>query len=749
MRAFLRRRKWKKLLQKTGLFDEAYYFETYPDVRDAKMGAIEHYVKFGAGEGRNPSTGFDTNYYLDRYPDVLNASINPLVHYVLHGRAELRQPCANPLPDPEWRLVFPVHASPLVSIVVPVYNQFDYTYACLRSILLEITDVPYEIIVADDVSTDETREILRYFGHIKVVRHEHNLGFLHNCNRAAKQAAGRYVVFLNNDTRVRPGWLSSMTALMEHDATIGMTGSKLLYPDGRLQEAGGIVWRDASGWNFGRFDDAAKSAYNYVKETDYLSGASIMVRHDLWQEIGGFDERYAPAYYEDTDLAFEIRRRGFRVMYQPKSEVIHFEGITHGTDTSSGMKRHQLLNRETFLAKWKHELHAEHFANAEHVFLARDRTRRRPHVLFVDHYLPHYDQDAGSKAAFQYLKIMQGSGMQVHFIGDNFWHYPDTPYLEALTQQGIEVLYGNWYFEHWQEWIRENGKYFDYAVLSRPHIAVKYIDIVRQCSDAKIIYFGHDLHFLREKRQFEITGDQKHLEESRHWKAKELELIAKSDAGYFFSDAERDVLLAEVPTLNVDVVPLYIYDTFHEGSYAAGSRRDIMFVGGFAHQPNVDAVLWFVDAVWPRIKARFGDMRFFIVGSNPPDAVQALSNDAIVVTGYVSNETLAAYYNDCKMAVAPLRFGAGIKGKVVDALYHGVPLVTTSVGAEGLRDAAGVMEIADTPEAFAQTVSDLYADDMRLAERSRSGVEYCKQYFCEAYAREAMKKTITAFDAPQ
>lgn len=737
--------KWKRLLKNSWLFDEKFYLSTYPDVGYTKMDPVLHYLKYGAEEGRNPGPGFNTRFYLEIYPDVEKSQMNALVHYLLFGRAENRHPIPNPLPDPEWPLVFEQCTEPLVSIIIPVYNQFDYTYRCLRSILSHCTTYAYEVIVADDVSRDLTTAIGEYVRNITVIRNERNLGFLLNCNRAAERARGKYILLLNNDTRVMPGWMESLVESAESDDSVGMVGSKLVYPDGRLQEAGGIIWNDASGWNYGRLDDPQKAEYNYVKEADYISGASLMIRHDLWKEIGGFDERYVPAYYEDTDLAFEIRKRGYRVVYQPESEVVHYEGISHGTDTGSGMKRHQVINHEKFYDKWKEVLRAGQFPNAENVFLARDRSRNKPHVLFVDHYLPHYDQDAGSKAAFQYLKILQGSGMQVHFIGDNFWHYPDTPYLEALTQMGIEVLYGNWYFEHWEEWVSDNGKYFDYVILSRPHIAVKYIDIIRRVSGAKIIYFAHDLHFLREERQYRITKDPKHLEESLYWKENEIDLISKADVGYFFSEAEKTVLEAEYGSLNVDVVPLFIYDRFIKPVFDPQHRRDIMFVGGFAHQPNVDAVLWFVEQIWPRVKNELNDVHFYIIGSNPPEPVQALECKDVTITGFISDETLERYYQTCRMVVAPLRFGAGIKGKVVDALYNGVPIVTTSIGAEGLYEAHKYMEIADESEKFALAIIKLYHNEERLKLHSNEGVEYCKHYFSEAYAKKAMSTAFKEF----
>lgn len=224
-------------------------------------------------------------------------------------------------------LVFPRYAEAQVSIIIPVYNQWKFTYRCLFSILKHTNNIKYEIIIADDVSSDETLNISDAVKNIKVIRNEKNLGFLLNCNNAAKHAQGKYILFLNNDTQVQQNWLDTLVELVESDETIGMVGSKLIYPSGRLQEAGGIIWNDGSGWNFGRLDNPNKPEYNYIKEVDYISGASIMLSKKLWNEVGGFDERYIPAYFEDTDLAFEVRKHGYKVMFQPKSIVVHFEGV--------------------------------------------------------------------------------------------------------------------------------------------------------------------------------------------------------------------------------------------------------------------------------------------------------------------------------------------------------------------------------------------------------------------------------------
>jgi GT2 family glycosyltransferase len=227
-------------------------------------------------------------------------------------------------------------------------------------VLLNTGGVPYNIIVADDKSDDETRNILAHVSGIRVVRNEKNLGFLRTCNRVSKHAAGKYLLFLNNDTNVQKGWLNSLFETMEYDERIGIVGAKLLFPDGRLQEAGGIVWSDGACWMYGRGDDPDRPEYNTLRETDYISGACLMIRKELWKKINGFDEQYAPAYYEDTDLAFAVRGLGYKVVYQPRSIVVHFEGASSGTDERSGIKHYQRINREKFFRKWERILKAEY-----------------------------------------------------------------------------------------------------------------------------------------------------------------------------------------------------------------------------------------------------------------------------------------------------------------------------------------------------------------------------------------------------
>lgn len=635
-------------------------------------------------------------------------------------------------------LAFPVFDGVTVSIVIPVYNQFDYTYNCLCTILRHTKDVSYEIILADDVSTDFTKNIEDIISHITVLHNTQNLGFLQNCNAAATKAKGKYIFFLNNDTQVQPGWLPPLVKILDEHADIGMTGSKLVYPDGRLQEAGGIFWWDGSAWNYGHGEDPDAPEFNYVKDVDYISGAAIMIRRELWEDIGGFDERFVPAYCEDADLAFAVRQKGYRVVYQPLSVVVHFEGVSNGRDVKKGVKRYQVENQQKFYEKWKNVLEEENFPSGEEVFWARDRSRTKKTILVIDHYVPQWDQDAGSRTTYSYLRLWLRMGLHVLFVGDNYARLE--PYATVLQQMGVEVLAGNhWSMTRFREWIKKNGRYLDYILLNRPHIAIKYIGCLRKETKAKIIYYGHDLHFLREQRQYETEKNPALLQSAAEWKEKEQALFTKADIIYAPGAYEKHVIQAMVPDKRVQAIPIYLYDKKEFSSYAASDvkgRDGLLFVGGFRHQPNADSIRWFIEEIHPMILDKCPMVRMYIVGSNPTPYIQSLASERIVVTGYVSDEELERLYKTCRVVVSPLRFGAGVKGKIVEAMRYGVPLVTTPVGAEGLPKADSCMAIADVGDAaaFAVKTLRLLEDDEAWRKQSVQEISYMKQYFTYEYA---------------
>ncbi len=630
-------------------------------------------------------------------------------------------------PEPIEPFSFPHVDDPVVSIIIPVFNHWATTYTCLRSLHATLGDLPAEIILADDGSSDETRRAGEIVAGMTIIADGTNRGFLRNCNNAAGFARGRYIYFLNNDTEVKAQAVQALVELLDAEPRTGLVGSKLIYPDGRLQEAGGIIWKDASGWNFGRLQDPDSAEFNYVRDVDYISGASIMVRASLWREIGGFDERYAPAYCEDSDFAFEVRKRGYGVRYQPRSVVVHYEGVSNGTDTSTGIKAYQVRNSNYLREKWRTVLERDHLPPGEDVFVARDRSRNKPCILVIDHYVPHFDKDAGSRTVWAFLRALIAMGFQVKFIGDNFFQHE--PYTSALQQAGIEVLHGPKYSQGWEQWLADNGRFIDVVLLNRPHIGPKYLAAIRATTKAKVLYYGHDLEYLREAKRAEVENDDELRRHAEALKLNEQQTMSRMDVVLTCSHSEAVTIRELCPGVQVECVPPYALDVDRAALFSKKERSGLLFVGGFSHRPNVDAVVNFMREAWPAIERAIPGVVFTIAGSNPSPEVLALASENVHVLGFVSDAKLLELYRTARLTVVPLRYGAGVKGKTVEAMAYGVPVVGTPIAFEGMEDIASYLHPLQQAEPMHRAVIELYDNDVALKSISARQREFVQGRF--------------------
>ena len=652
-----------------------------------------------------------------------------------------RHPVETVAPEQEWpHIVLPPSTAPVVSIIIPVHNQWAHTHACLQSIVRHEPDLAYEVILADDVSTDDTRYASRWVQNLIINRNAENLGFLRNCNAASLKARGEYFLLLNNDTEIQPHAITELLNVFRRHPDAGLVGSKLIYPDGRLQEAGGILWADGSAWNYGRGQNPLLPEFNYLRETDYCSGASIMVPRGLFAQLGGFDERYSPAYNEDSDLAFAVRDVGKKVYYQPASVVVHHEGVSHGTDVSQGVKARQVVNQQRFREKWHDVLERDHFPNAENVFRARDRSGSRKTILVIDHYVPQPDRDAGSRTMWCFLRLFVSMGMNVKFWPQNLYY--DKDYTPALEQQGIEVYSGPQFLERFEAWAKEYGPQLDYVLLSRPHIAVEFVAALRRHSKAKLLYYGHDLHHARMLHEFQVKGDPALQKQAIAMRTLEESLWRQVSTVYYPSPEETTVVAQACPGTTAHTVPPYFFDEHREPTPGPNGRKGILFVAGFGHPPNVDAAEWLVREIMPLVHREIADAHLWLVGSNPTPAVQQLASDVITVTGYVSDERLNEFYRNARVAVVPLRFGAGVKSKVVEAMHHGLPLVTTPTGAQGVVGLDLILPVSDSPERLAQEIVAMIRDDRRWREVAKAGQRYVATHFSQAAMRAAFAQDI-------
>lgn len=628
-------------------------------------------------------------------------------------------------PNAAIDFAFKESANPVISIIVPVYNEISQTIACLRSIYQQQVSVDYEVILADDCSPDPFHTALMDVPGLRYFRNEQNLHFLRNCNQNAAHARGDYLVFLNNDTIVKPGWMQTLYDSFFEHGNVGIVGSKLIFPDGKLQEAGGIIWEDASGWNWGRGQNPKHPLYNFVRDVDYVSGASFMIPKAIWDEVGGFSETLEKAYYEDTDLCFQLRQKGYRVLYQPASELIHIEGLSSGTDLGSGVKQYQIINQKTFQDRWAGAL-SGHWPNATTPLKASDRTRIG-HVLYIDAVTPEPNNDSGSIDAVNAMRILQTLGYRVHFVpGSNFAYWGEA--TTDLQQMGIECIYHPFYSDL-EAFIADRGDMFDYVVLSRPESADTFLDLVKdKLPSAKIIYNTVDLHFMRMERRAAEQSDPAVAAEAKDMKARELSYIDRSDAAIILSEVERDLLAqSEARRSKLWTIPLIREESRRLVTFE--QTQDIAFIGGYRHPPNVDAADWLMAEIWPAIREALPGVTLHICGSHMPDRFKDYAADDVKIRGFIPD--LDALLSGLRFTIAPLRFGAGLKGKVASSIGAGVPCIGTQIAFEGMAsDGLGAIKLlARTPEDFAERAASLYHDAEQWTKISKAGVDYHNQHY--------------------
>lgn len=660
---------------------------------------------------------------------------------------------------------------PLASIIIPVYNQKEYTIQCLDALRKHTPEDLYEIIVVDNCSTDGTHDYLMGIeGSVKVVTNRENQGFTVACNQGAREASGKFLVFLNNDTMPLKGWLTALLDTFKLGDDIAAVGSKLIYPDMKLQEAGGIIFNDGNGWNFGRGDIPDNGRYNRLIEVDYCSGASLAVRKELFEQAGGFDEIYAPAYYEDTDLCFSLREAGYRVLYQPESEIIHFEGKTAGVSTNSGFKRYQVINRDKFRKKWAHRLKDQGpspYEGAPKPFTA-DRERRlagfahhnrtnslegvcaeetseTKNFLIIDPFLPIYDKASGSFRLYQIVKILANTPrVHVTYIARH-GHHGDK-YVKLLTSMGVEVHHTDpekmFSFDLFIHKSSINLKYllakrhYDYAFLSFYEIATQYLPDIRLYSPStRVIIDTVDIHFLREMRQAELYSDDALLLKARNTQKNETDIYSRADALITVTEQDAEVIRPFLSDRSIYVIPNI--HPVRQGEINFKNRSGIIFIGNYYHPPNIDAVEYYLRDIHPKIQEKGLSIPVSIIGDGLPEQVKELGKGYkdITFTGWVPETR--PFLDSARISIAPLRYGAGMKGKVGEALAAGLPVVTTPIGAEGMGLTHGQdIMVAHSADEFAETITRLYEDSSLWASLSTNGIRFIESnYSTDAVAQ--------------
>mgnify|MGYP001827888182 FL=1 len=384
------------------------------------------------------------------------------------------------------------------------------------------------------------------------------------------------------------------------------------------------------------------------------------------------------------------------------------------------------------MSRWADEL-ATRYEGPPDLFLARDRGGRRGIVLVIDDKVPEYDRHAGALTVFQYLRLLAAEGFRVLYLPDD--GLAREPYTTELQQLGIEVLTGS--FDA-GAWFAEHGVHLDWVISARPYVTPRYLGHIRRRSRARVLYYPHDLHFLRERRRYETTGDPEALAEAARLREIETGIFRRVDVVLTPSTEEVPVIAELAPEAEIRVITPYFYRDRGPTPPAdppLAERRELIFIGAYDHLPNVDAAQLLVREIMPTVWARVPDATVALIGDFVPPEVAALAQERVTVTGYVPD--LAPWWARARMSVNPLRYGSGVKGKVVASLQAGIPVVTTPVGNEGIALEPGVAAlIGETPAELAALIISLFEEPDRLDALAAAGTAVISGRFSEAVARE-------------
>ncbi|GAB4304931.1 MAG: hypothetical protein Fur0025_46890 [Oscillatoriaceae cyanobacterium] len=632
------------------------------------------------------------------------------------------------------RIDIPYIESPEISIILVLYNRAELTLNCLSSILHN-NFKSLELIIVDNASTDNTQLLLKRIQGATILYNSENLHFIRACNQAVERARGEFLLFLNNDTQILGDSIAVAVETLKSYHDIGAVGGKIILPDGTLQEAGSIIWRDGSCLGYGRGNSPVAPEYMFRRSVDYCSAAFLLTRRDLFLGMGGFDEAYLPAYYEETDYCVKLWKAGKRVVYEPNVVLLHYEFAS--SSSREDATRLQVRNQRIFVEQHKDWLESQYLPNLENILFARTSPKQPgERILFIDDRVPHSFLGSGHPRGNFILSCMVTLGYAVTFYPMDVSHQNEAwAEVYADIPQSVEVMMGYGY-PKLAEFLQGRQGYYDAVFVSRPHN----MSILKSClkqnpnllSGSKIIYDAEALYCLREIEQMRLRGEEPSPEQIEQLIQEEVQLAAGCDRIISVSEQEKQQFV-ERGLSNTEVLGHAVSTSPTPNPF--DKRKDILFVGAIYEMdsPNADSVQWFAKDIFPKIQEKVGgEIELIIAGNNTVENlvedISQLGNSSIQMRGKVDD--LSHLYNNARLFVAPTRFAAGIPLKVYEAAASGIPIVTTSLIAKQLGWEHEVeLLVADNAEKFTAECVRLYQDEMLWKKLRQNAIKRVK-YEC-------------------
>jgi glycosyltransferase involved in cell wall biosynthesis len=552
------------------------------------------------------------------------------------------------------------------------------------------------------------------------------------CNAAADAARADFVVLWDGASRPQPGWLGALADSFGRFEGAGMAGALLLAADGRIAAAGAAILPDGRLAPLGAGEHPGDPAYASVRPVEALPLGAVMVPTSLWRRFGGLDESLGSPTSALADLALRLRAAGWSAVCQPFARLSARAPQAHDPGWVEAFGRWRLRQRRT--------------AGGNGLAAIGLAAVPPPRALFVDNLVPTPDRDAASIDMVLYLRSFVAFGYETTLLpaGDLARRGAD---VDNLRRDGVRVVAEGW-AESVAGFLARERTPFEVILLYRVSLAAGgLLEALKAHSpQARIVYNTVDLHFLRMEREAMLLRSVEKLDEAFRVQQIELATIARADCSILLSPVEQPLIADLLPRARTCVVP--IARAVRGRTVSFGPRHGVRFVGSFRHQPNVDAMLTFVRETWPLVRRRLATT-LDIVGADPPDEVRALADPAsgIAVLGHV--EDLDALLDRTRLTVAPLRFGAGTKGKIVTSLAAGVPCVASPIAAEGmgLTDRVHV-RVAATPEAFADAVVEVHEQEPIWTAMSDAGLAFAAQAFSVAEVRQRLAKMLRDLGLP-
>jgi glycosyltransferase involved in cell wall biosynthesis len=606
-------------------------------------------------------------------------------------------------------------------------------------LLFAYNETRCEIIVALEASPEAADRLSAFVSGVRIVSAQAGEGTAHLLNRAAALTCGAgFIVLLAAPAEPSAHWLDELRLAFDLFDNVGVVGAKRVRPNGRLIDAGGVVWKTGNRQQIGVNANAEHPQVNYTRQADYVSLSAIMVSRESWVAVGGLSEEFFDTGIEALDLALALHARGRKVVWAAPSIVTVSDDVAPSAGISSNGAGAAAL--ASFKAKWGDALSTWPPEGSSPVLSMDHGVSGR--VLFVDQQLPRGDIDAGSYAAIQEARLFQALGYKVNFLPLNLTHLG--VYTRALQRMGVEVMHAPFTISV-EDALKERGSEFDLVYVTRHHVARVVLPLIRRLMPrAKVIFNNADLHFLRELRTALAEKDPVLLKRSKLTRDQELDVMRKADLTLSYSEVEHAIIQSHnMDETRVAKVPWVVEAADFVAPFDA--RRDIVFVGNFTHRPNVEAVRFFAGEVMPLLTARLPDIQFLIYGSEIGEDVESLAAGNVVVKGHFEDPALP--FSTARIFVAPLLSGAGLKGKVLSAMAQGVPSILSAVAAEGLGAKAGLDFLpAQKRDEWADAIDKLYNDEAAWDRVSQAAHAFVREHYSFAKGVDTLRRSLEAID---